>query len=239
MFYIESAFGGQMAKKKTSRKELLKEPDEFLTLSSRMLNFAAQHKSQLSYALSIIVVLLAIIAGYRFFAIRAENKAQGLLDQTVGKYETALKAGNAHKAFEDVSEDFQKILKKYSRQNSGKLARVIFANICYDGGEYGKAIELYQRALKDFESHPFIQNLILGAIGYAHEQLNQDPSAVSYFSKIIDSKEQLLRDEALFNLGVLYEKLGEKEKSTHAFEQVLSDHQDSIYIPIVKERLEG
>ena len=226
-------------KKKITRKELLKEPDEFLTFSSKMFKFAVLHKTPLSYALSIIVVFLVVIAGYRFFSIRAENKAQTLLDQAVAKYEAMLKNQDFKKGYEAVSDDFQQIFRKYGRKDSAKLARVIFGNICYDAGEYGKAIELYQTSLKDFESHPFIHNLILSNIGYAYEQLNEDQTALTYFNRIADSRDQILRDEALFNLGVLYDKLGEKEKSTHAFKQILSDHQDSIYLHLVQERLEG
>jgi tetratricopeptide (TPR) repeat protein len=51
--------------------------------------------------------------------------------------------------------------------------------------------------------------------------------------------DQILRDEALFNLGVLYEKLGEMEKSEKAFNQIVSDFPDSMYINIIKERSAG
>ena len=63
-----------MAKKrKKTRKELLREPDEFMTISGKLIGFAIDHKKQLTYALGIIVVLALIISGYRFFLIRAEN----------------------------------------------------------------------------------------------------------------------------------------------------------------------
>jgi hypothetical protein len=48
-----------------------------------------------------------------------------------------------------------------------------------------------------------------------------------------------LQDEALFNLGVLYEKLGEQDKSEKAFNRIISDHPDSMYIDIVEERSAG
>ena len=45
------------------------------------------------------------------------------------------------------------------------------------------------------------------------------------------------RDEALFNLGVLYEKLGDTDKSHQAFKQILSSYPNSMYFDIVKEKL--
>ena len=57
-----------MAKKrKKTRKELLKEPDEFMTLSGKLIKFAVEHKKQLTYGLGIILALVVIISGVRFF----------------------------------------------------------------------------------------------------------------------------------------------------------------------------
>jgi hypothetical protein len=48
-----------------------------------------------------------------------------------------------------------------------------------------------------------------------------------------------MRDEALYHMGRLYDKLGNNEKSREAFNQILTDHQDFIYIDLVKERISG
>jgi tetratricopeptide (TPR) repeat protein len=48
-----------------------------------------------------------------------------------------------------------------------------------------------------------------------------------------------MRDEALYHLGRLYNKLGENEKSREAYNKILTDHQDFIYIDLVKERMSG
>ncbi len=226
-------------KKKVSRKKLLKEPDEFITFSGKLIQFAMQNKTQITYAVGIVVALLVIIAGLRGLSIRSENKASALLDRAVTKYDTSIKAQEAKNAYQSVSEDFHAIINQYGSKESGKLARVIFANICFDAGEYNKAIELYEKSLKNFEHHPTIYNLILSGLGYAHEQLKENQRAASYFEKIVARDEQILRDEALFNLGVLYNKLGEKEKSDKAFNQIISDFPESMYIDIVKERSAG
>jgi tetratricopeptide (TPR) repeat protein len=226
-----------MAKKKrVTRKQLLKEPDEFITFSGQLIQFGMQYKTQLSYVAAILVVLLVVASGYRFFSIRSENAAEALLNQAVAKYQTALNDQDSSKAYQIVSEDFQLILKEYGSKNSGKIARFIFANICYDAGDYARAIELYRRSLEDFKDHAFMNSLIRSDLGYAHEQLNDIPSAVSYFEKIAGNQEPILRDEALFNLGVLYEKSGDHQKSAEAFQRIINEHPDSMYIEIVKER---
>ena len=47
-----------MAKKKITRKELLNEPDEFISCSSRLLSFTATHKIQILYFIGAMVVIV-------------------------------------------------------------------------------------------------------------------------------------------------------------------------------------
>jgi hypothetical protein len=48
-----------------------------------------------------------------------------------------------------------------------------------------------------------------------------------------------MADVALFNLARLYNAEGNKEKGIEAYKKILSDHADSLYIEIVKEKLRG
>ena len=229
-----------MAKRyKKTRKELLKEPDEFLTITSRFIQLAVTYKNQLTYAIGAILVLAVIISGFRFFSIRAENSASALLDNSLSKYNSVKAEKKADEVYNEVSKDFQFILDKYKGKESAKLARLIFANICYDAGNYKQAIELYKKASEDFSDHPTIRYQILSDLGYAHEQQEDYKGAVGYFEKISSAPEAILRDEALYHLGRLYDKLGETEKSREAYKKILTDHQDFIYIDLVKELLAG
>lgn len=229
-----------MAKKrKKTRKELLKEPDEFMTISGKLIGFAVDHKNQLTYALGIIVVLALIISGYRFFSIRAENNASALLDKSMSKYNNLKAEKKPDEVYSEMSPDFEFILDKYNGKESAKLARLTFANICYNAGKYKQAIELYKTSLTDFTKHPMIHNLILSNLGYAYEQEADYSNAVNYFQKISSASELPIRDEALYHLGRLYDKLGENEKSRKAYDEILTDHQDFMYIDLIKERISG
>lgn len=229
-----------MAKKrKKTRKELLKEPDEFLTISSKLIKLAIEYKTHLSYALGTILVLVVIISGIRFFSIRAENNASALLDKSLTKYNSIKSEKQPDEVYGEVSADFQFILNKYKGKESAKLARLIYANISYNAGKYKQAIELYKTALTDFTKYSMIHHQILSNLGYAYEQEEDYSTAVGYFEKISSAPEPIMRDEALYHLGRLYDKLGENEKSREAYNKILTDHQDFIYIDLVKEQMAG
>ncbi|MGD8492763.1 MAG: tetratricopeptide repeat protein, partial [Desulfobacterales bacterium] len=150
-----------MAAKYKSRKDLLKKPDEFITLTGRAIAIARDYQNQISYALLAIVAIGLIFLGYRFFAQRAETKAFAMLQETQSAYQTQKAASSAKEAYSKVSQSFEDIIKKYGGNAGGKLARVIYANISYDAGQYENAIALYKQSLNDFQDDAAVYNLIL------------------------------------------------------------------------------
>ena len=229
-----------MAKKrKKTRKELLKEPDEFMTLTGKLIGFATDHKTHLTYGLGIILALAIIVSGVRFFSIRAENKAAAMLEKSMTQYSSLQTSKKPDEVFNSVSDGFQTILKRYGNKSSGKLARLIYANICYEAGNYQQAIDLYNTSLNDFANYPMIHSQVLSSLGYAYEQQKDYAKAASYFEKISTAPGQNMRDEALFHLGRLYNKLGQPEKSKAAYNKIISDYPDFIYIDVVKENVSG
>jgi tetratricopeptide (TPR) repeat protein len=226
-----------MVTSKKSRKELLKKPDEFMTFTGKIIRLVSDNQKPISYALCAVVAVVLVIFGYRFFAQRAEAKAFSMLAQTLAKYEAHKKATSADEAYRNVSEEFQGIVEKYGGNAGGKLARASYANICYSAGDYKKAIALYKRSLNDFKDHPMVYNLILSGLGYAYQQMGDNSNAAMYFEKVASATDSNNRDEALFNLGMLYETLGDTDKSHQAFKQFLSSYPNSMYFDIVEEKL--
>ncbi len=228
-----------MAKKKISRKELLKTEDEFITRSTRLLQFIIAHKLQISYAIGGLLALVILFSGYRYISVKGENKATALMDQGVKKYQTALAADGAVKAYQAVQDDFKLLLEKYAGKKSGKLARITFANMCLDAGEYDRAIALFQRALEDFAEDLSLKGLILSGLAYAHAGKKDFSSALAYFENIVADPEAILKDEALFNLARIYETLGKTDKSREVYTKIVKEYKNSIYFAMAEEKLAG
>ncbi len=224
-----------MAKKRIKRKQLLNEPDRFITFSSRLLQFAVKYKIQISCAAGVVLAFIIVISGMRYFSNKAEDRAFAMLEECISKYETIMKENAPDKAYVGVEKDFHLILEKYSRTDGGKLARVIYANICYNAGDSDRAIALYNKALYDFDDNQSFKALILSSLGYSYEEKKDYRKAADYFEMIASGPDSIMKDEAFFNLGRLYAAMGENDKSRDAFKKIISDYTDSIYIELVKE----
>jgi tetratricopeptide (TPR) repeat protein len=229
-----------MAKqKRVTRKQLLKEPDEFITTTGRIIGWGRRYTRQMAYGAGAFLLFLVVIAGYRYFSNSAENKAFLLLDQAVGNYEDKKAGTNALAAYEGTREDFEYIIRKYDNTQGGKLAAVVFAGISYDADDVERAIQLYETALTRFGNDPTYQNFLWSGLGYAYEKKQDVPMAISYFEKIAAGEDPAVKDVALFNMGRLYHKLGESAKSMQAYERLTTEHTDSIYYQLAMEKVAG
>jgi tetratricopeptide (TPR) repeat protein len=227
------------AAKKKTRKELLKEPDEFITLSSRMLAWAARYKHEISYAVLGVVVSAVLLSGYVLYSNRQESAAASLLAKALVKLERLSAEKSKDQAVQAVSADFRNIINDYSGRANGHMARLIYANLCYEIGDYQQAADLYKASLPRFADQPLIHFQILKSLGYTYEALKDAAAAVTYFEQAQDSGDQTLQDDVLFHLGNLYERMGQKEKSADAFKRILSEHAGSVYADLVRQKVNG
>lgn len=227
-----------MAKKKRkTRKQLLKEPDEFINFSGRLIQFGTEHKTRIVLALSAIFLLLIGISTFNFFSRKAADEAFFQLKVIQQAYEEKLKKDGPEKARTDLADKFQNLLTRYPNQYGGQLARVIYANACFQGGEFDKAVELYKGALKDFNDNPFFKNMIINNLGLALIKKKDFKQARRYFEMLISDQNSIHKDQALYHIGLIHASEGEQEKSRIAFEELIAKNPESLYTDVVKEKL--
>ena len=117
-----------MAKpKRVTRKQLLKEPDEFMTTTGRIIQWGQQYARQVAIAGGIIAILFVVVTTYRYYDNWVENKAFLLLDETVIKYETKKTSSDIMQAYQSTKEDFEIIIRKYDNTDGGQMAMFVFA----------------------------------------------------------------------------------------------------------------
>jgi tetratricopeptide (TPR) repeat protein len=227
-----------MARKKVTRKQLLKEPDEFLTLSAKTIQWAQANSRQLSWTLAAILLLAIVFSAIRFFSVQAEAKSLVLLDQHKAAYEALLKKdGTPQKAYGQVKPSLEALIKKYNGKNGAKMATVFYADISYRAGQYDQAIGLYRRALDDYREEPAIHDLIVSSLAYAYQGKKDYPSALKYFQQLVDGPRTTLKPEALFNLAAVYAQSGDAAGEKEALQKIIAEYDNSIYAPVAREKL--
>lgn len=222
--------------KKVTRKELLNEPDEFITFSGKLMRFIAEYKLHVSIGLGTLFAVIIIVSGIRYFSLKSDNEAFSVMRENMSKYEELMKDNDPKKAYQGVKESFENFLNQYSGRTGVKLGRAMFANICYDAGEIAKAIELYEKALADFGNDPVLKVMILNSLAYSYEANKDYDNALKKFEAIASEPDAPMKGEALFNVARLYARKGDNAKSTEAYKKIAAEHSDSVYIQIAKEK---
>ena len=226
-----------MAIKGKSRKQLLKQPDEFLSFSRRLLAAVIQYKV---YALSGLGVLLAAVllaSGIHYFGNRAENQAFALIEKGLAEYGKAYAEEGAQKAYEGATETFQSVLRDYPGRDGGKVARIIYAGMAYDAGDFDRAIALYQDALKNVDADAGFRPFLQSGLGRSYYAKKEYALAVKQFEAITQSPDPVLKEDAYLNLGFIYDRMGDTPKSAEIFKKFIEEYPNSAFLGIVKEKL--
>ena len=223
--------------KKVTRKELLKEPDQFISFSGRLIAFGRRHRNRLLYATVAVLALMVAFTAVRYFTARAENKAFALLDAYTAQYRQHLSADGPQAAWQAVHDGFESLIDDYGGRTGGQLARIRYGGICYAAGRFEEAVVHYRQALADFEQEPFYRALVLSGLGYAHRQKHDWAEAAECFGRVVETPGAPLRDKALFVLAGVHAAQGDTDAAQAAYRRLLEEFPASNYAPVARERM--
>jgi predicted negative regulator of RcsB-dependent stress response len=229
-----------MAKKKISRKELVKEPDEFITLTGQAIRWARENTRPLIYGVCLFFGIIVLVSAYRLYSAHVQDAGAALLNQTRSAYQAAVQADkDPAKALAAVKPEFERLVNEYGNWPAGRLGRVLYAHAARAGHAPDEAIALYRKALDDFKADATLTNSILNGLAAAYLEKGDSAAAISQLERLVAGSSKVLKDVALFQLAALYKAAGQAEKSQQAYKQLSTDYPDSIYANIAKEKAAG
>ncbi|MCD6138373.1 MAG: tetratricopeptide repeat protein [Deltaproteobacteria bacterium] len=227
-----------MAKKKRlTRKQLLKEPDEFLTFSAKAMQFVRANRKTVSFILCGLFLLVLVTVTFRYFSNRSENRAYAKFEQGFAYYLAQTRGEKSADLQKTLDKRLGEIVEKYPSTTAGQLSLLLYADASYREGSYDRAIELYQRALKTFSHEHMLRKLILNGLGYAYEGKKDYRNAIQAFRSITDTKGKFMKPDAYFNLGRMNEAIKNKEKAIKAYEIIVESWPESLYFDLVREKI--
>ena len=221
-----------------SRKELLEEPDPFLEFVGRMMEFGKKYQKQIIAAGGAVVAVAIVITGVIYYKNQSEDRAAMMLGTAIAKYNMIKKDESSFIAYEDVKKNFKNIAEKYGATGAGKAALMQYADVCYLTKNYDEAIKIYNQAL-DVLGETEFKTLILNGLAYSYEGKEDYEQAAKYFEMITSEKSAVMKDQALFNLGRMYDKLGKPKLEKEAFGRLVSEYPDSMFFDLASEKITG
>jgi predicted negative regulator of RcsB-dependent stress response len=228
-----------MAKKKKSRKELLKGPDEFVTFSSRAADFISTHLNQLKY-LGYAVVAIAV--GY--FAIQiwmgqVNEKGQTAYNAAADDMRNWMMKPDPDIAdLQKSGELFSEVLEKHSMSNAARLALPLAAHVKFLEKDYSEAVKQYRNFLDEFSGDPLYESLARLALASCYEAEGELKTAIETLNPLVeDASGSTFRQTAMWNLARLYRLDNSPEKEAQILKDFVEEYEGSPYYAMAKARL--
>ncbi|MFH2060143.1 MAG: tetratricopeptide repeat protein [Pseudomonadota bacterium] len=216
------------------RRKELEQLDSFQETLIKAMTFLKEHKKQFILGGIAVIAVVVVFSGILYSLRKSEDAAALMISQAVIKYNTI---NDPDRGYLETKDNFQKIFKEYSNTIAGKQARVKFAKICYEASKFDQSFKYYKEALALFKDDVLMENFLLISLGHVSVAKKDYETAIKYFGQVEKSDTDLLKDEAGYALAMLYEETGNKAESKKMYEKIVSDFQDSIYLPMAKSKI--
>ena len=226
-----------MAKKKTTRKELLKKDDEFISLSTRFFEYVSTHGKQIQYLTVSVMIIIAIVIGISFYFKHLNKKSLAAYNLAYTNLVSDSSSDISEDTITKSIEELDSLIKKYGWTKMATLAIPQLAYLKFGQGKYDEAISLYQTYLKKDKSASIYHLMTHFGLAAAYEAKSEHQSAIQHLKKIIDAENNFLREEAMFSLGRLYSLSGQQEMSKETFKNFVNQFKESPLVPLAKANL--
>ena len=215
-------------RKKISKKELLKKPDEFITLSTRTLGWAKDNATKVIWIGSGVVLLLILYFGYNAYRNYQEKLGHE-------KYFSSLEITDPDQKLKKLEE----MLKEFPNTKAAQAARVDMGHLYYQKKDFSRAVYYYQSALNQGKFPQTFKTMIQVNLAYAYEQKGDLQQAAKTLLEVTQGQDNLLKEDSLLNLARIYQKMGKKAEAKTTYRNLLNTFPQSPYGNMVKDRLAG
>ncbi len=228
-----------MAKKKVSRKELLKSPDEFVTFSSRAAEFAKTHQQKLKFG---GIAIAIIVAGYLLvnaWMDSMHDAGQNAYNQAVQSLE-AIKTESDRdtEALNNVESLFTKVTEEYGMSKRARLALPQIAHVNILEKNYSEAVDYYQSFIKKVPGKTQYDALARLALAACYEAEGDVKSAVETLAPLEAAPSNTpFREFAMWRLARLYRLDHQPDKEKETLEDFVEKYKDSPFHAMAKARL--
>ena len=226
-----------MAKEKLTRKELLKGPDEFLTVSGRAILYVKEHAKPFKVAGGILVGAALVYLGVSTYLNYADRKGQEAYGAAYYEVSKVKEMQADHEALKKSEELFNKVITDHRLSKASRLAPLQIAHLKFLEKKYEEAVKLYQAFLKEVPENTVYQSLVLLALAASYEGQGDFGKAVEALQKILSSSEKSFKEQAMFNLARVYGLSKQPDKAKETLKEFIEKYKNSPFLSMAKARL--
>ena len=223
--------------KKTSRKELLKSQDEFISFSYRALAFFSTRTRELKTAGIVIAAAALIFIGVSAYYRHVEKKGYEAYNTAYFAMIEHFRPGMEPDRLESVQELFENVLENHAGSKAADLALPQLAFLKFMEEDYDGAIRLYSRFETRASGKDDFMNLNSLAVAASFEAAGNLNRAIKTLEPVAADPQNRFRETALFTLARLYRLAGQESRAAELARDFIEEFRGSPFVPIAKTYL--
>jgi outer membrane protein assembly factor BamD (BamD/ComL family) len=219
--------------KKTSRKQLLKSSDEFLTFTERATLFVREHSRQFRIAGTAVAAALLIYLGLTAYLNYINRKGQAAYNKAYDELEMVMSENPQKRDLKKPEELFRDVMGGYRFSTVSRLASPQVAYLEFQEKQYDGAISLYTAFLKEAPG-PIYRSLAGLAIAACYEERGEFTKAIDKLKEITALPSSPFKDQAMLGLARVYRLSQQNEKAKEILKEFVQSFKDSPLLPLAK-----
>jgi outer membrane protein assembly factor BamD (BamD/ComL family) len=226
-----------MAKKKISRKELLKKPDEFMTFTGKAIAFFKGHSRQFEYVGMAVVALFLLYLGVNTYLKYINKKG---LEAYNRAYKSVIQNATPQadpETLKKTGELFKEVIDHYGFSKASRLALPESAYIHFLNKEYDEAIAQYQAFLEKVPKHDPYHALSRLALAACYEEKGDLEKALQHLDHIISGLDTDFKEQAMLSMARIYRLDQKPEKSDEVLTEFIKKYPASPFLSQAKSHL--
>jgi TolA-binding protein len=228
-----------LAEKRLSRKELLKEPDEFLTTTGTVVRYAREHPRHLALAAAAVFAVFVVVAGYYYYQQQMNLASHNLFQGAYREYEAAVNDKDAPtpEKLDALLQVFQSIASQYPSKPAGEEALLYSGHVLFKKMDYKGALETYTKMQNTSLVKKGLGPMIMYHIADTHLALKDYDPAILIFEQLSRDTNSPYRREASVSIARIYEMMDKGKEALQAYRQYLKTFPEAPDAAVIKARI--
>lgn len=225
---------------KTIAKKSMLEPATIVSRSEAVLNLLNTHRRWVALGVGLVLVV-GLAWGWITWSLAEQNRKAQALEHEASKQVSgeSLPEAELTDRTQKAIALYQEILTSYPRSSSTPFAQYQLGNSYFELKQYDKAVAAYQDFIHRYSGHKVLLPMVYPRLGYAHLFQGDHQAALADFDQVIQLENAWNKDQAYYEMGRVYEGLGEKASAIGKYEGLIKEFPRSPWAGEAQTRLKA
>lgn len=212
-------------KKTTSLKPKPKETDEFISFSTRLLDFAQKNLTYLLCGVAVLLIAGAIWGYLQKRQMDRQEQAAELYQAAVSQKKTDIPT---------MLKELQTIIQDYPETGGALQARLLTANLLYQEKKFSEATAAFEALI---QAVPYVKILVAENLSYCFEAQKDYQKAAAVLDPLVATAELPYRQELQRRQALMFELAGDRDKALTLYKKMLQEHPADSFAPYLQEKI--